>query len=134
MWEPRTWTPRRRIVLTTRLLGTLGVVVLLAGCGTGPDGRRLDGSFRNGSAEIAAPAAEPGFGGVLEVTFSTEDAALQDALATECGLVARPLSGPAASPPPLLPGVRWYPKPTGVKVAISCLERREAVRRVSWPL
>jgi hypothetical protein len=121
------------VMRNTALLVSLGLIVALAACSNGPDGREVDGALRDGPGNAATSPPRPGFGGVIEVTFSAEDAAVQDALATECGLVARPLSGVAASPPGLPPGVRWYPKPSDVDAAIACMRRQEGVRRVSLP-
>jgi hypothetical protein len=122
------------VMRSTGLLASLGLVVSLAACSNASDERKVDAAFRDGSDDAATSPPQPGFGGVIEVTFSAEDAAVQDALATECGLVARPLTGVAASPPGLPPGVRWHPKPSDVDAAIACMRRQEGVRRVSLPL
>ena len=119
---------------STEILVSLGLVLSLAACSNGPDDREVDTAAPGGSDDTATSPPRPGFGGVIEVTFSTKDAAVQDALATECGLLDRPITGVAASPPGLPPGVRWYPKPSDVDAAIACMRRQEAVRRVLLPL
>ncbi len=101
---------------------TLATVVLaaspLAACGDDREGGQ--------------PPPQAGFGGVIEVTFATDDATTQDRLASACGLSGGRRAGLAASPLP--PSVRWYADPADPEAAIGCMERHEAVRRVLRPL
>ena len=120
---------------SNEILVSLGLVLSLAACSNGPHDREVHTTVRAGSDDTTTSPLRPGFGGVIEVTFSTDNAAVQDALASECGLfLARPLTGVAASPPGLPPGVRWYPKPSDGDAAIACMRQQEAVLRVSLPL
>ena len=102
-------------------------LALLAACGSeqeADEGRSASGR------SVVAPNA--GFGGVVEVTFSTDDAASQDALAKECGLTDGARAGLATAPLP--PSVRWYPEPPDVDAAIACMRSKESVLRVLLPL
>ena len=91
-------------------------------------------------AEQGPPVAETpdptpvraGFGGVVEVRFSTEDPAAQDALASACGLSGGRRAGLAASPLP--PSVRWYTEPADAGAAITCMRGHQAVLRALLPL
>lgn len=90
------------------------------------------------AVDVASPVTspvtspEPGFGGVVQVTFSTDDPATQDAAAEACGLTSGTRAGLADAPLP--PTVRWYPKPSDSAAAVACLEDQESVLRVSLPL
>lgn len=86
------------------------------------------------AVSVASPVVSPeaGFGGVVQVTFSTDDPAAQDAAAKVCGLTRGTRAGLANAPLP--PAVRWYPKPSDSAAAVACLEDQESVLRVSLPL
>jgi hypothetical protein len=72
-----------------------------------------------------------GFGGVVEVTFSTDDAVTQDALAGACALSGGGRAGLPASPLP--PSVRWYSEPPEAGAAVACMRQHREVLRVLLP-
>lgn len=106
----------------------LGMALLLTACG---DDVSTDPPVA-ATSPTASSLPQAGFGGVIEVTFATDDAATQDQLATACGLSDGRRAGLVASPLP--PSVRWYTEPTNPDAAIGCMQRHEAVRRVLRPL
>lgn len=117
---------------STALLASLGLVVALVACSSDAGRWAEAPAVRGGSEDSRAFAPQAGFGGVLEVTFSTEDATVQDALGSACGLSDGRRAGLAASPLP--PTVRWYPEPSDVDAAIACMELQQGVLRVLLPL
>ena len=109
------------------------VVLLLVACDTeAEDGGSQPATTPPSPVAEAPPPANPGFGGVIEVTFSTDDAAVQDAAAGNCGLPEGRAAGLAAAPLP--PSVRWYPEPADADAAIECMRRQEQVLQVLRPL
>ncbi len=119
------------VVLRTLTLATVVLAAsLLAACGDDREGGQPPLAATSPSA--STPPPQPGFGGVIEVTFLTDDATTQDRLASACGLSDGRRAGLAAYP--LLPSVRWYADPADPEAAIGCMERHEAVRRVLRPL
>jgi hypothetical protein len=103
----------------------LGMALLLTACGDADPPVAA-------TSPTASSLPQAGFGGVIEVTFATDDAATQDRLASACGLSGGRRAGLVASPLP--PSVRWYTEPTKPDAAIGCMQRHEAVRRVLRPL
>jgi hypothetical protein len=116
---------RRTFTLATAVLAAL----LLAACGDDRSGGQPPLAATTPSATTPPQA---GFGGVIEVTFLTDDAATQDQLASGCGLSGGRRAGLPASP--LRPSVRWYTEPADPEAAIACMQRHEAVVRVLRPL
>jgi hypothetical protein len=112
----------------------LPAALLLAACGGGGQGGppllSSEGPVATTPATPALP--RPGFGGVVEVTFLTDDATTQDDLASPCALLGGRRAGLPASPLP--PTVRWYDAPDDVEAAIDGMQRYDAVRRVLRPL
>ena len=103
-------------------------LALLAGCGSAQVSDERGPASAGGS--VVAPNA--GFGGVVEVTFCTDDAAIQDASARGCGLTGGKRAGLATSPLP--PSIRWYPEPPDAGAAVACMRSQKSVLRVSLPL
>ena len=116
------------------LVASFGLALFLAACSQYADGREASPDAQKGSDSRANPVPQAGFGGVVEVTFSTKDAAVQDASARECGLFDGRVTPLTATPPSLPPRVRWFAKPPDVEAAIACMERRQDVLRVTLPL
>ena len=117
---------------SSALLAGLPLVLALVACSSDADRRKEAPAVRGGSEDSKASALQAGFGGVVEVTFSTEDATVQDALGSAGGLYDGRRAGLPASPLP--PTVRWYPQPSDVDAAIACMERQQGALRVLLPL
>ena len=116
------------------LVASLGLALFLAACSEYADGRQARPDAQASSDGRANSVPQAGFGGVVEVTFSTKEAVVQDALARECGLFDGRLAPLTVTPPSLPPRARWYPQPPDVEAAIACMERQQDVRRVLLPL
>lgn len=116
-----------------RLMGVRGVpavllaVALLAACG----GEQASDERGPASVEGSVVAPNAGFGGVVEVKFSTDVATAEDALARDCGLTGGERGGLATAPLP--PSSRWYPEPPDAGAAVACMRRQESVLRASLP-
>lgn len=109
------------------------VALTLVACGgQGEDGEVAPTASSKSSPKEAAAPVQAGFGGVIEVTFSTDDAAAQDAAAIKCGLVSGSRAGLAAAPLP--PSTRWYPDPTDPDAVLACLREQPLVLRALRPL
>jgi hypothetical protein len=102
----------------------LGAALLLTACG---EDASDDEPPVAATSATASSLPQAGFGGVIEVTFMTDDAATQDQLASACGLAGGRRAGVPASPLP--PAVRWYTEPADPATAIACMRRHEAVTR-----
>lgn len=113
---------------------SLALALCLGACNEAPDGRQVSPDAKGGGEQRTGSVPQAGFGGVVEVTFSTEDTAVQDAVAAGCGFRDGRLSELAAAPPALPPRVRWFPKPPDLAAATACLERQQDVLRVLLPL
>lgn len=114
-------------------VASLGLVLVLAACSNNAAGRGARPDARDGSDGTASAGSQAGFGGVVEVTFATQDATAQDALARECGLVDESLIPLTATPPSLPPQVRWYQEPPDADAAIACMKRQQDVLGVLLP-
>ena len=103
-------------------------LALLVACGS----EQVSDDRKPAAPDGSVVAPNAGFGGVVEVTFSIDDAVSQDALARDCGLTGGKPAGQATAP--LSPSIRWYSEPPDAGAAIVCMRRQKSVLRASLPL
>lgn len=126
-----------RQVVAAGLAAVLAAVlagVLAAGCGSVADSEDAEVAKSEDRQSTPTPLSQAGFGGVLEVVFETDDAAVQDEIAAGCGLsTAQPEVAQGAG---LQPTVRWYtkPDPEELEAIRTCLAQQDLVRRTVLPL